>query len=72
MKVVLSFSGSVVLNDDTLMQSIVDCQPIKLSDWLKLPEQEKDNYILDNAVEAIKNGTDDEWEQLDLSTQEEI
>lgn len=69
MKVVLNFAGSVVLDEHTLMQSIVDdCPPIKVVDWLKLPEEQRDNYIVENAVEAIKNGTDDEWvTTLDIS-----
>lgn len=69
MNVVLYFSGSVILDENTLLQSITtsDSPPIKLSEWLKLPEEQQDNYILKSAIEAIQNGVDDEWEQLNLT-----
>lgn len=67
MSVVLYFSGSVTLDENTLFQSTTnDSPPIKLSEWLKLSQEQQEDYILENAIEAIRSGVDDEWEQLDL------
>jgi hypothetical protein len=39
---------------------------ITAAEWAKMPNADKDEYILDNAAQAIKDSTDGEYTELEI------
>lgn len=73
-EVFLDFSGWVRLNSETNMQYIgeEDDRPtiITIADWVKLPQEQREMYILEDAIAAIRDSDDLEYEDLKLTVNE--
>lgn len=73
-EVFLDFSGWVRLNSQTNMQYIgeEDDRPtiITIADWVKLPQEQREMYILEDAIAAIRDSDDLEYEDLKLTVNE--
>lgn len=73
-EVFLDFSGWVRLNSETNMQYIgeEDDRPaiIAIADWVKLPQEQRQMYILEDAIAAIRDSEDLEYENLQLTVNE--
>ena len=70
-EVFLDFSGWVRLNSQTNMQyiGVEDDRPaiITIADWVKLPEEQREMYILEDAIAAIRDSDDLEYNDLKLT-----
>jgi len=70
MRIILTFSGWCELTEDTKMQRFTENESLPASitaaEWAKMPNADKDEYILDNAAQAIKDSTDGEYTELEI------
>lgn len=68
-KIYLDFSGWCELHPDTRMVYIggeEDDHYLVASDWALLPKHRQDLYILEDAVAAIRDSDEMEWDTLDV------
>lgn len=70
-EVYLDFSGYIKLDPETKLQYTGDnsevSQIITVKEWLGLSQKMRDEYILENFENAIREGEDLEFEDLILS-----
>jgi hypothetical protein len=71
--ILIEYSGWCVIDPDKVkFQCITNdeaCgeQIITGKEWLKLDDDMKSNYILENAVDAMRDSDDGEWDTLEVS-----
>lgn len=71
MDIVLDFSGWCKLSEDTKMQRFTDNESLPASitvrEWANLPSEHRNEYLLEDAVAAIRDSEDMEFIELTLS-----
>lgn len=74
-EVFLDFGGWIRVNPETNMQCTSEDESlpaiIKVKDWAKLSAEDRQHYILEDAIAAIRDAEDLEYTTLDLSFGEE-
>ena len=66
-KIVVEFSGWVECDSDKVkFASMLDDSIITGTEWLKLSEDDRDNYILEDFVHAQETALDGSLEYLDV------
>ena len=71
-KIIVEFSGWVECDSDKVMfVSMLDDSAITGTEWLKLSQDEQDDYILEDCIEAQRTALDGSLEYLDVIVQNE-
>ena len=71
-KIIVEFSGWVECDSDKVMfVSLLTGDVITGTEWLKLSQDEQDNYILEDCADAQKTALDGSLEYLDVIIQNE-
>jgi len=71
-KIIVEFSGWVECDSDKVMfVSMLDDSGITGTEWLKLSQDDQDNYILEDCIEAQRTALDGSLEYLDVIVQNE-
>jgi len=79
-KIIVEFSGWVECDSDKVMFQYIGPEQYGLmstggsitgTEWLKLSQDDQDNYILEDCVEAQKTALDGSYEHLDVIIQNE-
>ena len=71
-KIIFEFSGWVECDSDKVMfVSLLTDDVITGTEWLKLSQDEQDNYILEDCIEAQKTALDGSYEHMDIIIQNE-
>ena len=66
-KIIVEFSGWVECDSDKVMfVSMLDDSGITGTEWLKLSQDDQDNYILEDCIEAQRTALDGSLEHLDV------
>lgn len=66
-KIIVEFSGWVECDSDKVMfVSLLTDDVITGTEWLKLSQDEQDEYILEDCVEAQKTALDGSYEHIDI------
>jgi hypothetical protein len=74
-KIIVEFSGWVECDSDKVMFQYIGPEQYGLmstggsitgTEWLKLSEDDQDNYILEDCIEAQKTALDGEYEHMDV------
>jgi len=66
-RIVVEFSGWVECDSDKVMfVSMLDDSGITGTEWLKLSQDDQDNYILEDYIEAQRTALDGSLEHLDV------
>ena len=65
-KIIVEFSGWVECDSDKVMfLNLINDSVITGTEWLKLSEDEQDDYILEDCIEAQRTALDGSLEYLD-------
>jgi len=71
-KIIVEFSGWVECDSDKVkFASMIDYSIITGSEWMKLSRDEKDDYFLEDCIEAQRTALDGSLEHLDVIIQNE-
>jgi hypothetical protein len=71
-KIIVEFSAWVECDSDKVMfVSLLTDDVITGTEWLKLSEDDRDNYILEDCIEAQKTALDGSYEHMDIIIQNE-
>jgi hypothetical protein len=71
-KIIVEFSGWVECDSDKVMLvDLLNDRVITGTEWLKLSQDEQDEYILEDCVEAQKTALEGSYEQMDIIIQNE-
>ena len=71
-RIIVEFSGWVECDSDKVMfVSMLDDSAITGTEWLKLSQDEQDDYILEDCIEAQRTALDGSLEYLDVIVQNE-
>ena len=71
-KIIVEFSGWVECDSDKVeFVSLVTDDVITGTEWLKLSQDDQDNYILEDCIEAQKTALDGSYEHMDVIIQNE-
>jgi hypothetical protein len=71
-KIIIEFSGWVECDSDKVMfVSLINDSVITGTEWLKLSQDEQDDYILEDCIEAQKTALDGSYEHMDIIIQNE-
>lgn len=71
-KIIVEFSGWVECDSDTVkFVSLLTDDVITGTEWLKLSQDEQDDYILEDCIEAQKTALDGSYEHMDIIIQNE-
>ena len=71
-KIIVEFSGWVECDSDKVkFVSLLTDDVITGTEWLKLSQDEQDDYILEDCIEAQKTALDGSLEHLDIIIQNE-
>ena len=70
-RIIVEFSGWVECDSDKVMFQYISHDDdlstvITGTEWLKLSEDERDNYILEDCIEAQKTSVDGSYEHIDV------
>ena len=66
-KIIVEFSGWVECDSDKVMfLNLINDSVITGTEWLKLSEDEQDDYILEDCIEAQKTSLDGSYEHIDV------
>jgi len=70
-KIIVEFSGWVECDSDKVKFQYISndddqCTVITGTEWLKLSEDDRDDYILEDCIEAQKTSVDGSYEHLDV------
>jgi hypothetical protein len=66
-KIIVEFSGWVECDSDKVMfVSLLNDDVITGTEWLKLSQDDQDNYIMEDYIEAQKTALDGSYEHLDV------
>jgi hypothetical protein len=70
-KIIVEFSGWVECDSDKVMFEYIGSednsrQLITGTEWLKLSEDDRDDYILEDCIEAQKTSVDGSYEHIDV------
>ena len=73
-KIIVEFSGWVECDSDKVKFQYISndddqCTVITGTEWLKLSEDEQDDYVLEDCIEAQRTALDGEYEHLDVLVQ---
>lgn len=70
----LDFTGWIRLNAKTQMQYVGDDDNreavIPVTEWIKLPKHERQLYIVEDVIAAIRDSEDLEYDSLNLTINE--
>lgn len=69
---VVEFSGWVTIDSDDIEFVNFDKRDCEITgtEYLKLTDEEKDNYVLVDLSEVMAKANDGSYEQIDISTQD--
>ena len=71
-KIIVEFSGWVECDSDEVkFVSLLTDDVINGTEWLKLSQDEQDDYILEDCIEAQKTALDGSYEHMDIIIQNE-
>ena len=71
-KIIVEFSGWVECDSDKVMfVSLINDSVITGTEWLELSEDDRDDYIIEDYIEAQKTALDGGYEHLDVIVQNE-
>jgi len=70
-KIIVEFSGWVECDSDKVKFQYISndddrCTVITGTEWLKLSEDDRDDYILEDCIEAQKTSVDGSYEHMDV------
>ena len=70
-KIIVEFSGWVECDSDKVKFQYISndddqCTVITGTEWLKLSEDDRDNYMLEDCIEAQKTSVDGSYEHMDV------
>ena len=70
-KIIVEFSGWVECDSDKVKFQYIShdddrCTVITGTEWLKLSEDDRDDYILEDCIEAQKTSVDGSYEHIDV------
>ena len=66
-KIIVEFSGWVECDSDKVkFLKLLTDDVINGTEWLKLSQDEQDDYILEDCIEAQKTALDGSYEHLDV------
>lgn len=69
---IVEFSGWCQIDDSKVkFQHFDDDKIINGEEYLKLTDDEKDEYIIENVMEAIRDSYDNEWDHINVLGEEE-
>ena len=71
-KIIVEFSGWVECDSDKVkFLKLVTDDVITATEWLELSEDDRDDYIMEDYIEAQKTALDGGYEHLDVIVQNE-
>jgi hypothetical protein len=66
-KIIVEFSGWVECDSDKVMfLNLINDSVITGTEWLKLSQDEQDDYILEDCIEAQRTALDGSYEHIDF------
>ena len=70
-RIIVEFSGWVECDSDKVKFQYISndddqCTVITGTEWLKLSEDDRDDYILEDCIEAQKTSVDGSYEHMDV------
>jgi hypothetical protein len=66
-RIIVEFSGWIEVNDNTKFYNVETDETILASNWLALDETDRENYIVENVIDAQRDCIDGNYIDITIS-----